>query len=103
MGNNRLREAEDAYKIGLKKSTRAVDRLKNRYREFQDRVASGTTLKQSSEHKKDKAKDVSCPANNVHLILTQFAAEEYTWRKPIPRSSKELPGEFILWKHDQEC
>ncbi|KAH8118050.1 hypothetical protein DFH11DRAFT_874089 [Phellopilus nigrolimitatus] len=44
---NRLREAEEAYRLGIGRKTRAVERLKTRYREFQQRVSAKNTLKPS--------------------------------------------------------
>ncbi|KAI5122295.1 hypothetical protein M0805_002374 [Coniferiporia weirii] len=41
----RLREAEEAYRLGISRSTRAVERLKGRYRDFQQRVSSKKTQK----------------------------------------------------------
>ncbi|THH09166.1 hypothetical protein EW145_g2217 [Phellinidium pouzarii] len=42
---DRLREADEAYRLGISRSTRAVERLKNRHRDFQQRVSTKSTLK----------------------------------------------------------
>ncbi|KLO17203.1 hypothetical protein SCHPADRAFT_846870 [Schizopora paradoxa] len=95
--SGKLREAEDAFKIGLKKSKRAVDRLKNRYREFQDRVASGTTFKRSTDHKKDKAKDKDTlgaalyrdPLRNFSDASSSSSATKHTSQPQTSSTSQE--------------
>ncbi|KAL5504129.1 BUB1_2 [Sanghuangporus vaninii] len=46
-GQDRFREAEQAYRLGIQRSKRGADRLKTRYREFKERVESKNTFKPS--------------------------------------------------------
>ena len=44
----RADHAKNVYRLGISKCTRAVERLKTRYQEFQARVSSGSALPDNS-------------------------------------------------------
>ena len=53
-----LKDAEDVYKIGVRRCTRALEKLKNKQREFKQRVASSATLKDQTERPRIKVTSV---------------------------------------------